>query len=102
MGHKRLKKCSKYEMVIILVEKQRFSFANFLHLFIKGSSLTHSALYQDLYIQVQVLHSIRIKSVVKSLRFLERHQAARKTLCELCVTIEFHDVSKNLTHHRMH
>ena len=44
MGHKRLKKCSKYKMVIILDEKQRFSFANFLYLFIQVPSLTHGAM----------------------------------------------------------
>ena len=44
MGYKLLKKRSKYELRIFLDEKQRFSFANFLHIFIQGSSLTHSAL----------------------------------------------------------
>ena len=44
MGYKLLKKLSKYEVRIFLDEKQRFSFANFLHLRIQGSSLTHSAL----------------------------------------------------------
>ena len=44
MGYKLLKKRSKYELRIFLDEKQRFSFANFLHLFIQGSSLTYSAL----------------------------------------------------------
>ena len=48
MGHKRLKKCSKYKMVIILDEKRMFSFANFLHLFIQGPPLTLSALVTQL------------------------------------------------------
>ena len=42
MGHKQLKKCSKYKFVIFLDEKRRFSFANFLHLLIQVPSLTHS------------------------------------------------------------
>ena len=47
MGHKQLKKCSKYKLVIFLDEKRRFSFANFLHLLIQVPSLTHSALLWD-------------------------------------------------------
>ena len=44
MGYKLLKKRSKYEVRIFLDEKQRFSVANFLHLFIQVPPLTHSAL----------------------------------------------------------
>ena len=44
LGHQELKKSSKYELVIFLDEKPRFTFANFLHLFIQGPPLTHSAM----------------------------------------------------------
>ena len=44
MGHKELKKSSKYKLVIFLDEKQRFTFASFLHIFIKGAPLTPSAI----------------------------------------------------------
>ena len=50
MGHQELKKSSKYELVIFLDERPRFTFANFLHLFIQGSSLTHSALVSELFL----------------------------------------------------
>ena len=45
LGHQELKKSSKYELVIFLDEKPRFTFANFLHLFIQGPPLTLCALY---------------------------------------------------------
>ena len=35
---------SKYELMIFLDRKQRFTFANLLHLFIQGPSLTHSVI----------------------------------------------------------
>ena len=47
-------------MVIFLDEKPRFTFANFLHLFIQGPPLTHSAMIpsdskdQDKYTQIQL------------------------------------------------
>ena len=44
MGNNQLKKCSKYHLVSLLNEKQRSTFANFWHLFIHVTLLTHSAL----------------------------------------------------------
>ena len=44
MGHNQLKKCSKYHLVSLLTEKQRSTFANFLHLFLSISLLTNSAM----------------------------------------------------------
>ena len=44
LGHKELKKSSKYKLVDFLDEKRRFTFAIFLLLFIQGPPLTHSAL----------------------------------------------------------
>ena len=44
MGYEILKQRSKYKLRIFLDEKQRFSFANFLHLFIQVPPLTHSAM----------------------------------------------------------
>ena len=44
MGHNQLKKCTKYHLVSLLNEKQRSTFANFWHLFIHVTLLTHSAL----------------------------------------------------------
>ena len=46
MGHNQLKKCSKYHLVSLLNEKQRSTFANFWHLFIHVTLLTHSAMIQ--------------------------------------------------------
>ena len=44
MGNNQLKKCSKYHLVSLLNEKQRSTFANFWHLFIHVTLLTHSAM----------------------------------------------------------
>ena len=44
MGHNQLQKCTKYHLVSLLNEKQRSTFANFWHLFIHVTLLTHSAL----------------------------------------------------------
>ena len=44
MGHNQLRKCSKYHLVSLLNEKQRSTFANFLHLFYPCPLLTNSAL----------------------------------------------------------
>ena len=44
LGHEELKKSSKYELLFFFYEKPRVTFANFLHLFIQGPPLTHSAL----------------------------------------------------------
>ena len=44
MGHNQLRKCSKYHLVSLLNEKQRSTFANFLHLFYPFPLLTNSAL----------------------------------------------------------
>ncbi len=43
MGHNQLKKCRKYHLVSLLNEKQRSTFANFLHLFYPCPLLTNSA-----------------------------------------------------------
>ena len=43
MGNNQLKKCSKYHLVSLLNEKQGSTFANFWHLFIHVTLLTHSA-----------------------------------------------------------
>ena len=48
MGHQELKRRCKYELVIFFYEKPRFTFANFLHLFIQGPPLTHSALFDQI------------------------------------------------------
>ena len=52
MGNNQLKKCSKYHLVSLLNEKQRSTFANFWHLFIHVTLLTHSALSRPLYVPV--------------------------------------------------
>ena len=44
MGNNQLKKCTKYHLVSLLNEKQGSTFANFWHLFIHVTLLTHSAL----------------------------------------------------------
>ena len=44
MGHNQLKMCSKYHLVSLLNEKQRSTFANFLHLFYPCPLLTNSAM----------------------------------------------------------
>ena len=44
MGHNQLQKCSKYHLVSFLNEKQRSTFAIFLHLFYPFPLLTNSAL----------------------------------------------------------
>ena len=44
MGHNQLKKCTKYHLVSLLNEKQGSTFANFWHLFIHVTLLTHSAM----------------------------------------------------------
>ena len=44
MGHNQLKKCRKYHLVSLLNEKQRSTFANFLHLFYPCPLLTNSAM----------------------------------------------------------
>ena len=44
LGHKELKKSSKYKLVDFLDEKRRFTFAIFLLLFIQGLPLTHNAM----------------------------------------------------------
>ena len=44
MGHNQLQKCTKYHLVSLLNEKQGSTFANFWHLFIHVTLLTHSAL----------------------------------------------------------
>ena len=48
MGHNQLRKCSKYHLVSLLNEKQRSTFANFLHLFYPCPLLTNSAINQSL------------------------------------------------------
>ena len=45
MGHNQLQKCTKYHLVSLLNEKQGSTFANFWHLFIHVTLLTHSALF---------------------------------------------------------
>ena len=45
MGHNQLQKCSKYHLVSFLNEKQRSTFAIFLHLFYPCPLLTNSALF---------------------------------------------------------
>ena len=45
MGHNQLQKCTKYHLVSLLNEKQGSTFANFWHLFIHVTLLTHSALW---------------------------------------------------------
>ena len=42
MGNNQLKKCSKYHLVSLLNEKQGSTFANFWHLFIHVTLVTHS------------------------------------------------------------
>ena len=49
MGHNQLQKCTKYHLVSLLNEKQRSTFANFLHFFYPVTLLTHSALFQNYY-----------------------------------------------------
>ena len=44
MGHNQLQKCSKYHLVSFLNEKQRSTFAIFLHLFYPCPLLTNSAM----------------------------------------------------------
>ena len=44
MGHNQLQKCTKYHLVSLLNEKHESTFANFWHLFIHVTLLTHSAL----------------------------------------------------------
>ena len=43
MGHNQLQKCTKYHLVSLLNEKHESTFANFWHLFIHVTLLTHSA-----------------------------------------------------------
>ena len=49
MGHNQLQKCSKYHLVSFLNEKQRSTFAIFLHLFYPCPLLTNSALSVKLH-----------------------------------------------------
>ena len=54
--------------MIYLDEKPRFTFANFLHLFIQGPPLTHSALYHIItQISVTIIHSIDLPQVQTSM-----------------------------------
>ena len=55
MGHKELKKSSKYKVVDFLDEKRRFTFDIFLLLFIQGPPLflTHSALAEEFAIVIR-------------------------------------------------
>ena len=47
MGHNHLQMCSKYHLVSLLNEKQRSTFAIFLHLFYPCPLLTNSAVHQQ-------------------------------------------------------
>ena len=46
MGHNQLQKCTKYHLVSLLNEKQGSTFANFWHISIHVTLLTHSAMIQ--------------------------------------------------------
>ena len=60
LGHKELKKSSKYKLVIFLDEKQRFTFAIFLPLFIQGASLTHTASERNIWCWGDSFHRVRL------------------------------------------
>ena len=60
MGHKELKKSSKYKLVIFLDEKQRFTFAIFLPLFIQGAPLTHTASERNIWCWGDSFHRVRL------------------------------------------
>ena len=51
MGHNQLRKCSKYHLVSLLNEKQRSTFANFLHLFYPCPLLTNSAMMGEISVK---------------------------------------------------
>ena len=54
MGNNQLKKCSKYHLVSLLNEKQGSTFANFWHLFIHVTLLTHSAVMLKIQMCIQM------------------------------------------------
>ena len=56
-----IKKSSKYELVIFLDEKPRFTFANFLQLFIQGPPLTHSAMILGEQLRIRSIKLIKEK-----------------------------------------
>merc|ERR1711894_319502 len=62
MGHNQLRKCSKYHLVSLLNEKQRSTFANFLHLFYPCPLLTNSAM-EGFQPHVIFRHSIELNSI---------------------------------------
>ena len=67
MGHNQLRKCSKYHLVSLLNEKQRSTFANFLHLFYPFPLLTNSALEQGLHIEIPKVDSWRPRCLANML-----------------------------------